>query len=121
MFRENKPKHMTDLETIIGSGVRLEGNFVAEGNVIIRGQIKGSVETKNDLRIEAGALVEADSKAKNILLAGEVKGNLKAEEKVSFLKTGRLFGNVECKVLSIEEGAVFNGQCLTGEKKVSEE
>lgn len=120
MFKESKPK-MGNLETIIGSGVKLEGNFIAEGNVIIRGQIKGSIETKDDLRIEEGALVEADSRARNIFLAGEVKGNLKAEEKISFSSTARLSGNIECKILSVEEGAIINGQCLMGEKKVSEE
>ncbi len=119
MFKEKKLK-TENLETIIGPGVKLEGNFVAEGEVIIKGQIKGTIETKDNLRIEDGSFVEGDSKAKNIFLAGEVKGNLKAEEKISLSRTARLLGNIECKILSIEEGAIINGECRMTEKITEE-
>jgi cytoskeletal protein CcmA (bactofilin family) len=114
MFKEQK--QLGNVETIIGPGVKLEGNFVGDGNIIIKGEIKGSVETKDDLRIEQGAKVEADIKAKNVFLAGEVKGNIRAEERVSLASSARLLGDIECKFLSVEDGAVFNGQCKMGEK-----
>ncbi len=119
MFKE--AKRIENLETIIGPGVKLEGNFTGEGNVIIKGEIKGVLETKGDLRIEEGAKVEADIKARNIFLAGEVKGNVKSEERVSLAGSGRLLGNIDCKFLSVEDGAVFNGECRMGEKNFSEE
>lgn len=121
MFKENKMKPTGDLETIIGAGVNLEGNFVGEGNIIIRGRVKGSIETKNDLKIEAGASVEADIKAKNVFLAGETKGNIKVEERISLGSSARLLGNIDCKFLSVEDGAVFNGECHMGEKRGAEE
>jgi len=121
MFKENRMKPTGDLETIIGTGVNLEGNFVAEGNIVIRGHVKGSVETKSDLKIEAGSTVEADVKAKNVFLAGEIKGNIKVEERVSLASSARLLGNIDCKFLSVEDGAVFNGECRMGEKKIKEE
>lgn len=111
---------MGDLETIIGAGVKVEGNFIGEGNVIIRGQVKGSIETKNDLKIEAGAVVEGDLKAKNVFLAGEMKGNIKVEERVSLASSAQLLGNIDCKFLSVEDGAVFNGECRMGGKEVIE-
>ena len=114
MFKEQK--QIGSVETIIGPGVKLEGNFIGEGNIIIKGVVKGTLETKNDLKIEEGAKVEADIKAKNIFLAGEVKGNLVAQERVSLAGSARLLGNIECKFLSVEDGAVFNGQCKMGEK-----
>ncbi|MFN3301696.1 MAG: polymer-forming cytoskeletal protein [Patescibacteria group bacterium] len=121
MFKETKMKPTGDLETIIGAGVNLEGNFTGEGNIIIRGRIKGSIETKSDVKIEEGAVVEADIKGKNVIVAGEIKGNIKAEERISLSSSAHLLGNIDCKFLSVEDGAVFNGECRMGEKKTSEE
>lgn len=121
MFKENKPKQTTDSETIIGQGVKVEGNFVGEGNVVVKGQVKGSITTKNDLKVEEGALVEADASVRNAVIAGEIKGNIKAEEKVKLINSAKVLGNIECQILSVEEGVVFNGQCLMGEKKSLEE
>lgn len=110
-----------DLETIIGPGVNLEGNFVGEGNIIIRGNVKGSIETKNDLRVEEGATIEADVKAKNMYLAGQLKGNVNVNERVSLAGSAKLLGNIDCHFLSVEDGAIFNGECRMGEKKVTSE
>ncbi|MCX7778653.1 MAG: polymer-forming cytoskeletal protein [Patescibacteria group bacterium] len=121
MFKENKPKPITDGETIIGQGVRVEGNFVGEGNVIVRGQVKGSITTKNDLKVEEGAFIEADVVAQNVIIAGEIKGNVKATETVKLINSAKVLGNIECQSLSVEEGVVFNGQCVMGTKKIVEE
>lgn len=121
MFKEGKPKLEQNSETIIGQGVKVEGNFTGEGNVIIKGNVKGSIKTDSEIYIEEKALVEADSFAKNIIVAGESKGNIKAEEKVKFTHSAKVIGNVECRVFAVEEGAIFNGQCSMGEKRVSKE
>ena len=99
------------VETIIGSGVKLEGTFVASGNVIVRGEVQGSLETKGDLRVEQGALVVAEVKAGNAYIAGVVKGNISVNEKLSLDKQAKIEGDVRCKSLLVEEGAEINGRC----------
>ena len=108
---------MGDLETIIGPGVKLEGNFVGEGNIVIKGQVKGSIQTKNDLRVDESATVQSDAKAKNLYLAGEIRGNIHVDEKAVLAGSARLFGDLECKVLAVEEGATFIGKCAMGDYK----
>lgn len=116
-------KPMGDLETIIGSGVKLEGNFSSEGNIVIKGQVKGNLSTKSDLRIEEGASVElkTDSSAKNLFLAGVLRGNIRVEEKAILSSSAQLLGNLTCKILSVQEGATFNGHCATGGGSLPEE
>jgi cytoskeletal protein CcmA (bactofilin family) len=115
------PKPMGDLETIIGPGVKLEGNFVGEGNIVIKGQVKGSIQTKNDLRVDESASVQSDAKAKNLYLAGEIRGNIHVDEKAVLAGSARLFGDLECKVLAVEEGATFIGKCAMGDYKSHKE
>jgi len=120
MFEKEHKIKAEDAETVIGAGVRVEGNFNAFGDVIVKGTVSGALETQNDLHVEAGALIEADAKAKNAYIAGEIKGGLIAEEKIKFSRSAKIEGDIQCKILSVEEGAVINGRCIMGAKPVNE-
>ena len=103
-----------DAETIIGTGVKVEGTFNAFGNVVIKGQLIGSLTTENDVCLREGGSIEADIKAKNASIAGEIKGNMEVEEKIELSSTAKVFGDINCRVLAIEEGAILNGRCKVG-------
>lgn len=113
-------KELSKKETIIGSLLKVEGNFIGEGNVIIEGEIKGSLETKNDIRIGEKARVRANIKAENVFVNGEVRGNIKAQGKVELTKGAKVLGDIETKILSLNEGAIFNGKCLMLEESKPE-
>ena len=112
-----------DAETVIGAGVEVEGNFAAYGDIIVRGKIRGSIETKNDFYADEEALVEAEIKSNNAFVSGEVRGNLHIAEKIQMASTARVHGDVYCRLISMEEGAIFNGKCVMeeGAMKKSEE
>jgi len=112
---------MGELETIIGPGVKLEGNFTGEGNIVIKGHVKGSINTKNDLRVDEGAVVQSNATAKSLHLAGEISGNIHVDEKAVLASSAKLFGDLECKVLAVEEGATFIGKCAMGDYKPHKE
>jgi cytoskeletal protein CcmA (bactofilin family) len=103
-----------EAETIIGEGVKVEGTFNAFGNVVIKGELTGSLETKSDLSVRERGKVEADIRAKNASIAGEIKGNLEIEEKIELDSTAKVLGDINCRVLAIEEGAVLSGRCKVG-------
>lgn len=107
-----KPETNTkEAETIIGPSVKVEGNFTGEGNVIVEGILKGTLKTKQNLRVGAGAKIGANIQAQNAIIAGEIKGNIKAVEKIELKSTAKIFGDLDCKTLSIENGALFQGKC----------
>jgi len=53
-----------DAETIIGTGVKVEGTFTAFGDVIVKGQLTGSLSTENNLSLRSSGKVEANIRAK---------------------------------------------------------
>ncbi len=112
---EKKLDNMEKVETIIGSGVKVEGTFAASGNVIVKGEVQGSLETKGDLRVEEGAVINAEVKAGNAYVAGRIKGNLTVEEKLSLASQANVEGDIKCSSLLVEEGAVINGRCTMGQ------
>ncbi len=103
-----------DAETIIGTGVKVEGTFNAIGDVIVKGQVIGSLSTENDVSLRNSGMVDANIRAKNALIAGELKGNLTVDEKIELAATAKVSGDIHCRVLAIEEGAILNGRCKVG-------
>jgi len=108
-------------ETVIGPSVKVEGNFVCQGSIIIEGEIKGIVETNSFLRAGEKSVIVADIKAKNAKISGRVKGNIIADEYLEITETAKIFGNIEMNQLSIAKGAFISGKCTmtanNGKKK----
>jgi len=120
MFGKDLKIKPEEAETIIGAGVKVEGTFNAVGNVIVKGELVGSMETQSDVYLMEGGVIEANIKSMNAIIAGRVKGNLKVEEKIELSSTARLSGDINCQSLSIEEGAILHGKCrVGGDPKIS--
>ena len=101
-------------ETIIAQAVRVEGDFVSEGDVTIEGEVKGSVKTKTHLRVGETARIHADVTAKSATVAGEIHGNVVVEDRLELGEHSVVKGNVTTQVLSVAPGAQVNGVLTMG-------
>ncbi|MEK7167535.1 MAG: polymer-forming cytoskeletal protein [Patescibacteria group bacterium] len=119
MFKENRPEttQTNEIETIIGPSVKVEGDFVTEGNMIVEGTVSGSIRTERNLKVGSKSKIFANVSAENALIAGEVQGNIRVNNKLELLSTAKVFGDVKAEVLIISAGSVFNGKCQMGESK----
>ncbi len=106
-----------DAETIVGPSVKIEGDFIGEGNVIVEGIVSGSLSTKKNLSITETAKITADVEAENAVVAGEINGNLLVHEKLEIAATAKVHGDVQAKILSIAPGALLNGRCSVATDK----
>ncbi len=109
-------------ESVIGPSVHLEGNFNSSGNIVIIGALTGSLTTIGDVRIDEGAKVQATVNAANAFVAGEVRGDIHATERLELSPTAQIIGNIETKTLTIAPGAVLHGKCfMKGSGKMADE
>lgn len=99
-------------ETIIGPSVKVEGDFVSDGNVLVQGIVNGSLRTKGNLRVEVGAKIKASVEAANAIIRGHVKGNVVAQEALEIGETAVIEGDIAAKIIAVAPGAVINGHCL---------
>ncbi|MFA4872524.1 MAG: polymer-forming cytoskeletal protein [Patescibacteria group bacterium] len=113
MFHDSSKIGKND-ETIIGATVKLEGDFVGENNVVVEGTVRGSMKTKQNLRITPNSKIFASIEAQNATIAGEVHGNIKIIEQLELLSTARINGDIEAKAISVANGAVINGKISMG-------
>ena len=116
MFNREESSSMKEVETIIGSSVKVEGNFVGSGDVIVEGTISGLLKTAKNLKVGENAKIKADVEAENVFTSGEIRGNVKVQEKLEMKASAKIFGNVEAKILSVESGALLNGKCIMSQK-----
>jgi cytoskeletal protein CcmA (bactofilin family) len=101
----------TQAETIVGPSVKVEGELASEGNIRIDGQVNGNIQTTQNLAVGEHAVITANIKALNAVIAGKIKGDIMVEEALEITETGKLEGNIQAKIISIAPGAVFRGHC----------
>lgn len=101
-------------DTVIALGVKVEGDFVSEGNVVIEGEVIGSLHAAQDLQVGDRAKITADVSALNAAVAGEIRGNVSVVEKLMLSSTSKVSGDVRAKVLMVEAGAQLNGRVIMG-------
>ena len=123
MFRAKPEQSMAQQssnETIIAQGVKVEGDFHSQGDVVIDGEVSGTIETTQALSIGQSARIKADVSAKSAIVAGEIKGNIRATDRLELLATSVVEGDVETANLSIASGARVNGKITMGEMEKAE-
>ena len=111
MFKETPTVNQNEPETIIGPSVKVEGDFVTEGNIIIEGIICGTIKTAKNLKMGAKAKIFANVTAENALVSGEIQGNVKIKDRLELTPTGKIYGDIKVGTLIIAAGSILNGKC----------
>lgn len=96
-------------ETVIGTNCVIEGNLSSSGNVRIDGTFTGTLDISGNVLVGETAKINADIDARNISIAGAVRGNVTGN-RVQLLRTGRIWGDINANALTTEEGAFIDGK-----------
>jgi cytoskeletal protein CcmA (bactofilin family) len=96
--------------TVIARGVKLEGDFSSQGDVVIEGEVVGTLSAAGLLRVGAEAVIKADIKAGEAIIAGSVEGDLTVERRLDLMTTARIKGDITTETISVEAGAVLEGK-----------
>lgn len=99
------------INSLIGEGTVLRGEFDINGVLRIDGIFYGSINGKGKVLIGEGGEAHSDINAKIVVIGGTVYGNVIATERITILSTGKLIGNIQTPRLVIEEGTIFDGKC----------
>lgn len=96
--------------SVIGGSITLRGDISGEENLIVKGNIEGTLNfPNNDIQIDPEGRVKADLMAQKISVAGKVRGNLNGSERVIIQKSGEVEGNIVAPRVVLEDGCKFKG------------
>jgi cytoskeletal protein CcmA (bactofilin family) len=98
--------------TNLTADAEFKGTIKFSNVLKIDGKFEGELVT-NEGNVVVGktGTVKANIKVKNAIIEGKVDGNVLATEKVELRQRAHLIGDLKAKILVIEEGVVFIGQC----------
>ncbi len=112
MFRRGrKSPARSGLTAFIDQGSEIEGKYTFSGTLMLNGKFKGEISTLDTLIVGEKGVVNANIHAGQVLVSGEVVGNIQATERIELKRTARMFGDVEAPIIVVEEGVLFEGQC----------
>ena len=102
------------LELFGSTELKVVGNLICSGDVQIDGAVEGDVESRT-VTIGEGAKVKGGTSGETVIISGEINGAVRGTT-VRIARSARVTGDVTYKSLSIEEGAVLNGNCIHDSK-----
>jgi cytoskeletal protein CcmA (bactofilin family) len=94
----------------IGKSLQIKGEVIGSESLYIDGKIEGVINIPGS-RVTVGrdAQVFADITAREVIVLGEVHGNVNASDRVDIRSEGSLTGDVITGRITIGDGAFFNG------------
>jgi len=101
-------------ESLIAADVDIEGKIEGAGHVRIAGNFKGDINVQGNLTIEVGAKVTGQVRANQVVVAGELHGNIESATQVELLQSGAIVGDVKVGSLTVANGARMKGSVEFG-------
>jgi len=94
----------------IGKAVKVNGQIFTKEDLYVDGDVEGTIESQdNKVTIGPNGRVQAGIRAREVVILGQVQGNVEAADKVDIRKDAKLVGDIISARISIEDGALFKG------------
>jgi cytoskeletal protein CcmA (bactofilin family) len=96
--------------SVIGASIRIKGTLTSSDPVYVYGTVEGSISVPTH-RVTVGreGKVKANIDAREVVIMGEVCGNLDGGERVEIRTDGSLTGDLTTRRIYIEDGATLSG------------
>ncbi|GEM_PF-1184831 len=113
---DRPPMAMPDLHraggdgTLVAANAVWEGKLRSEGDVRVEGVVQGEIDTTAMLVVAPAARVLGTIRARSVMIAGEVEGEVMCEERLEVLPGGSARGQINSGTLVVHEGAYIDSR-----------
>jgi cytoskeletal protein CcmA (bactofilin family) len=95
--------------SVFSESVDIEGSLEGNGDVVLKGKVRGSINVTGSLIVSQTGSVQADVSAREVINAGTIEGNIRAVEKVRVQATGVVHGDIDSPSIVIDDGGGVEG------------
>ena len=108
--------------TSIGENCTIDGDITFDKTIEIHGKITGTVKIAENcttamLIIKKNGIVEGDVYGDEVVIEGEVIGNVTGKKKITIQSSSFVSGNVYYDILDMNGGATVNGNLIRNKGK----
>ena len=116
MFRRKANKPQNRIDSLIGSGTRIEGNVTFSGGLRVDGEIKGNVISAggqpSTLVVSEQASIDGEIHVSHLVVNGAINGPVYSTEFLELQPRCRVKGDVHYNSLEMHLGAVVEGRLV---------
>ena len=96
--------------SVLGPTLKFKGELSASEDLLIQGQVEGSITHTSRLTIGPEGVINANVQADYIAVEGTVTGDLIATTSIVVAETSQINGNLYSPTVTLREGAKFTGR-----------
>ena len=100
----------TGSTSLLSKKVKIEGEIQGDEDLHVEGHFRGIIKISGNIFVGQTGLVEADVEADNVIIQGQIKGNVLARRQLEIQSLGQLTGDCTAVSIDIKEGAIFEGR-----------
>ena len=106
--------------THIGKSVVFRGELSSDEDLRFDGTLKGHLHIRDaTLTVGETATVDADIRAKQVVVQGTVQGSIAAGDRIELTATAKVNGSLTAERVVIADGARFNGGVDMGRRTIA--
>ncbi len=113
--RGMRPSPAEQVISIIAPGMTVVGDCDADGAIRVEGTVKGNIRAGKAVVVGKEGFVDGDIFTQDAVIAGRVKGVLRAESRLEVQASSHIEGEIIASRMQLEEGAMLNGTVQMGE------
>lgn len=116
-MNDSKLRRMRDQSsgkaTLINEGCKINGEISGNGDFIVHGEVVGDCIIDGTVSLADSGLWQGSIRADNVIVAGQIDGDITANGKVEITTTAKITGTVTGEAIAVAEGAVVEGVMKT--------
>ena len=110
---KKRTKTPDSISTFLGPDAKVDGTLEFEGTIRLDGKVAGQIKSDNGtLIVGEKAFVDAKIEVTVAVIMGEVKGTVIASDRIELYPPGKVIGDLQAPIIAIDEGGLFNGNCV---------
>jgi cytoskeletal protein CcmA (bactofilin family) len=110
LFRRRLSDSKSGPTTYIAPSTTIIGSVSGAGNYVFCGAIEGDCDIDGPITLAAGGTWRGTMRATDIVVAGEVDGDVVARQRVEISGTARVTGSLSGHSIAVAEGAIIEGE-----------
>jgi len=112
-----RPSPPEQVISIVGPGMKVVGDCDADGAIRVEGTVQGNIRAGKAVVVGKDGVVEGDIFTQDAVIAGTVRGMIRAESRLEIQGSSRVEGEIVAARMQLEEGAVLNGTVDMGKER----
>jgi len=110
-------KTIGKVDTIIGGNSDIKGTIASKSTVRIDGKLEGGISNAEGVIVGEHGEVNGNINAQSVMVSGKIEGNVSCSNTLEILPEAQIYGDIQTPVLTISEGAIFEGNCTMAKEK----